>query len=206
MYTVNQWPSQSIFLVLGQKNLESLRETERIRKNFTTPGYKVPNLPLLNLNTDPDHARLTRDPKVALWNSLVPLPPAWAQTEEYWIKFQNEYPEWQMKELQKYIDNIGWDKVVGLLVRTPYWIAKHFSNMAMSGNVNIIDPTPTQIGSYRPIPELAQHKTPIENLYATGSAFGSWGMSSFCASYTCYKVISDAYGLSMPWKEKGRPY
>jgi len=56
----------------------------------------------------------------------------------------------------------------------------------------------------RPTPELANHRTPIKNLYATG---GSWHVGSNCGaseSYNCYKIIAKDMDLDKPWEESGK--
>jgi hypothetical protein len=56
----------------------------------------------------------------------------------------------------------------------------------------------------RPTPELANHRTPIKNLYATG---GCWHIGSNAGaneSYNCYKIIASDMGLGKPWEESGK--
>lgn len=191
---------------LGPRSLDAMKEQASEQKMFTVPGFRQSPPKLLNIVTDPEDAAFSCDPNLTQWLMFNPAPPAWAQTKEYWNTFEKEYPKWQLKELEKYVDGASWDNVIGMIVRTPQWVVEHLPNMAPSGNVNVIDMVPSQIGPNRPIPELAQHRTPVGGLYATGSAFGSWGMSSLCAAYTCYKSISADLGLTMPWKDAGRAY
>ncbi|UCD28324.1 MAG: NAD(P)/FAD-dependent oxidoreductase [Planctomycetota bacterium] len=185
---------------LGEKSFESLIEESNYRRN----GKMAPN-PLIILATAPNCAELTSDPNHCVAHADAGCVPAYAYPEEWWIKFQHEHAEHQMKILQQYTTNISWDKVAGVIPVTPYYIAKHLKNMGPSGNFNIIDSIISQMGSFRPIPELARHRTPIENLYATGSAWG-WGQASLTSAYTCYKVMADDFGLRKPWEEKNRKY
>ena len=186
---------------LGGKQISSILEESCYRRM-----YQMPPAPLILIITEPPGAQLTRDPNTFIWHTETFVPPAWAYPEEWWQKFQHEHAEWQMSQFQKYLVDMSWDKIIGFYPVTPYHTAKHFKNMAPSGNWNIIDLIPSQIGSFRPIPELAQHRTPIKNLYATGSGFGNWGSSSFCSSYSCYKVMAEDYSLRKPWEEQGRAY
>jgi hypothetical protein len=67
-----------------------------------------------------------------------------------------------------------------------------------------IDRTPFQTEENRPTPELANHRTPIKNLYATG---GSWHVGSNAGaseSYNCYRIIAKDLKLAKPWEEPGK--
>ena len=194
------------FVNFGPKSVDAALGMFANAAKLKTPGSVVPKSPIISMNIDPMDSHICNDKEAATWNLLDLAPPAWAQTDEYWRTFAEEYPDYQIKHLSQYVDGADWDNIVGVLVRTPHWIAKHFKNMGPSGNVNIIDTIPGQMGSSRPTPELAQHRTPVPGLYATGSAFGSWGMSSFCSAYTCYRTMSEDLGLRKPWEEKGRAY
>jgi beta-carotene ketolase (CrtO type) len=186
---------------LGPKGLSSLMNECSLRRM----NQAVPD-PLMLVLVLPEEARLNPSGKFCQVLTEHSAPPAWAYPEEWWIKFHHERPDWKMQKFQEFAVNMDWDKVIGAIPVTPYYVAKHLKNMAPSGNWQIIDMIPSQIGSFRPIPELAQHRTPIKNLYATGSAFGGFPATSFCGSYSCYKVMAEDYGLRMPWNEKGRPY
>ena len=140
----------------------------------------MPEDPLVVLTTCPARAQLTRDPKWCVAHSETSAPPAWVYPEEWWIKFQHDHAELLMNKFQEYMIDMSWDKVAGVIPVTSYYIAKHLKNMAPSGNWQIIDFIPSQMGANRPIPELARHRTPIKNLYATGSGWGSWAASSLC--------------------------
>lgn len=172
-------------ITLGERSVMSLVKEGAYRRM-----YQVPPELMLVFTSMPPIAGLTRDPKQCIAHVEGAVPPAWAFPEEWWIKFQHEHAEYQMRKFQQYMVDMSWDKVVGLTPVTPYYIAKHLKNMASSGNWMVIDFIPSQAGSFRPIPELARHRTPIKNLYAVGSAWG-WGMSSLCSAYTCYKVMAE---------------
>ena len=189
------------FFTLGEKSIQSIVDECETRKN-----HKMPLDPLVVLTTCPPGSQLTRDPKQCVAHSETSAPPAWACSEDWWIKFQHEHAEFLMNKFQQYMVDMSWEKVAGFIPITSYYIAKHLKNMAPSGNWQIIDFIPSQMGANRPIPELARHRTPIKNLYATGSGWGSWAASSLCSAYTCYKVMAEDYDLRKPWEEQGRLY
>ncbi len=166
----------------------------------------MPPDPMILMMVAPPMLKLTANPNHCVMLTETYVPPAHYYPEEWWIKFQQEHADYKMKKIQQYTKNIGWDKVMGLSPVTPYYTAKHFKNMAPSGTWQIIDFIPSQMGFFRPCPELSQHRTPVKNLYATGSGFGNWGASSLSGTYTCYKVLADDFGLRKPWDEQGRSY
>ena len=185
----------------GEKSIMGFLKESAYRKM-----YQMPPEFTLFFTTAPPRTQLTRDPKQCVAHVEAAVPPAWAFPEDYWIKFQHEHAEYQMRKFQQFMVDMSWDKVVGLIPVTPWYIVKHLKNMGPSGNWMIIDFIPSQIGCFRPTTELARHRTPVKNLYATGSGWGSFAASSLCAAYTCYKVMADDYGLRKPWAEQGRPY
>ena len=126
-------------------------------------------------------------------------------TAEEWKTIKKRHAQQVMDTFAKVSSNMTWDNVIGYVPLTPFDHC-HMPNMAPTGNWGIIDHTPTQLGKYRPVPELAQHRTPINGFYATGSA---WPPTAGCwpgQGYTCYKVMAEDFGLRKPWEEKGREY
>jgi hypothetical protein len=68
----------------------------------------------------------------------------------------------------------------------------------------LLDRVPYQSDDKRPLPELANHRTPIKNLYATGSAWHVGANSGSTESYNCYKIIAKDMNLGKPWEEQGK--
>lgn len=127
-------------------------------------------------------------------------------TEREWMEFKKAHAEKTISVWQEYAPNMTWDNVIGYDPITPWDQAKRQKNMAPAGCNSIIDRIPGQMFPFTPIPEMADHRTPIERLYATGSAWGPRGGGTACQGYTCYKAIAQDLGLGKPWEEKGRPY
>ena len=132
--------------------------------------------------------------------------PASTLTEREWLEFKKSHAEAVIKLWQEYASNMTWDNVIGYLPRTPY-DACEIANMGPTGNTGIIDRgIPSQLGRFRPVPELAGYKTPIGNLYATGSAWHPVGSAGCWNGYNCYKIIAQDLGLEKPWEKGGRPW
>lgn len=123
-------------------------------------------------------------------------------SEAEWLEYKKAHAEEVMSLLQNHSD-MSWDNVIGYVPLTPYDHCR-LENMAPHGNWAVIDCLPSQIGRLRPTPELARHRTPIENLYATGSAWHPSGQASAWNGYNCYKIIAEDYGLERPWD--GHPW
>ena len=70
----------------------------------------------------------------------------------------------------------------------------------------VVDALPGQGGKVRPLAEFSRHRTPIQGLYATGSAWGLFHTGSSAQGYACYKAIAEDMGLGKPWEEKRRSY
>ncbi len=131
--------------------------------------------------------------------------PAYALSEKEWLEYKKQKPIVEQAIWQEYAPNMTWDKIIDCYIHSPYDTLQ-LANFAPSGSDMIIDAVPHQVGSCRPIPELAQHRTPVKNLYATGSAWPPRGCAASWQGYNCYKIMAEDYGLRKPWDEKGRPY
>jgi phytoene dehydrogenase-like protein len=128
-----------------------------------------------------------------------------AYDEKWWIEHQKVLSRAMIDELHKYAPNITWDTVIGWEAMSPYSMSR-LKNMKY-GHWFIVDFVASQIGSLRPIPELAGYKVPgIKGSYCTGSGWhGSIGASDW-SGYNCYKVIAKDFDVRKPWVEKGRPF
>ena len=129
------------------------------------------------------------------------MPPATALTEREWLELKEQHAKDMIDLWQTFAPNMTWENVIGCDSGTPYDCCR-LKNLGPNGNWAVIDHVPHQSGAFRPLPELAGHKTPIENLYATGAAWGNGaGMNE---AYSCYKVIAEDLDLGKPWLEPGK--
>jgi phytoene dehydrogenase-like protein len=130
-------------------------------------------------------------------------PPATEHTEKEWMEIKKRYADELMSIWQKHAPNMTWDNVIGIDCQTPY-DANHMKNLAPNGCMAVLDRVPHQCEDKRPMPELANHRTPIANLYATGAAWHIGANSSAAESYNCYKIIAKDMNLAKPWEEPGK--
>ena len=124
-------------------------------------------------------------------------------TEAEWLKVKAEYADDVLKIWQDQAPNMNWDNVIGVDTNSPYDNLR-LKNLAPHGNFAGIDRTLWQMGPNRPTPELANHRTPVKNLFCTGGFWPIGGNASAEAGYNCYKTISRDLNLPKPWEEQGK--
>jgi phytoene dehydrogenase-like protein len=145
-----------------------------------------------------DKARVPEGKYAILTEQFVPS--ADTYTEKQWLEFKKKHADDVVKLLGEHTSNMSWDNVIGCYSHTPYDCCD-LLNMAPTGNWGVIDMVPSQLGRFRPVPELAGHRTPIKNLYATGTAWHPFAAATDWQGYNCYKVIAEDFGLRKPWEE-----
>ncbi|HEX7406775.1 MAG TPA: NAD(P)/FAD-dependent oxidoreductase [Candidatus Binatia bacterium] len=130
-------------------------------------------------------------------------PPASAHTEKEWLEIKKRYADELIGLWEDYAPNMNWDNVIGVDTNCAFDHTR-MRNLGINGTMAGIDRSPFQIEENRPTPELANHRTPIKHLYATG---GSWHVGSNAGSteaYNCYRIIAKDLGLAKPWEEPGK--
>ena len=130
-------------------------------------------------------------------------PPASTFTEKEWLEIKDRYADELISIWKDYAPNMNWDNVIGIDTNTPY-DANRMLNLAPNGTMAGIDRTPCQVDGLRPTPELANHRTPIEGLYATGGCWHVGSNAGSSESYNCYKIIAKDMGLDGPWDRDGK--
>lgn len=130
-------------------------------------------------------------------------PPAPTYTEREWLEIKKRYSEELISIWKRHAPNMNWDNIIGVDSNSPYDCLRQ-KNMAPNGNMTVVDCSLYQRAANRPTPELANHRTPIKNLYATGSAWSPGGWAASAESYNCYKIIAGDLGLGKPWEEPGK--
>jgi len=80
------------------------------------------------------------------------------------FELRKEFPKALIKDWQKYAPNMTPDNVIGSHFDVPPTIASRNINYinACAGGCSI---TPSQLGRWRPIPELSGYRMPVDNLY-----------------------------------------
>ena len=129
--------------------------------------------------------------------------PAPTYTEREWLEIKRKYAEDLLAVWQRHAPNMTWDNIIGVDTNSPYDALRE-KNLGPNGNMAVLDCPSYQRDANRPTPELANHRTPIKNLYATGSAWSPGGWAASSESYNCYKIVAGDLGLGKPWEEPGK--
>jgi len=190
---------QSTFVVLVTKDPTALIRDQAMRLAGKMPDDS-PDIEIV-LHPINDKTRVPEG-KFSILTSQFVLP-ATALTEEQWLEFKKSHADYMMGVMQKHAPNMTWDNVIGYVPLTPYDHCR-LANMAPHGSWSIADIITSQMGRLRPVPELAMSRTPIKNLYATGSGWHPYAEAACWQAYWCYKIIAEDLGLGKPWE--GRPW
>ncbi len=127
-------------------------------------------------------------------------------SDKEWREYKKGYARKSIEAWQEYAPNMTWDNIIGYAPHTPLDCC-NVMQTAPTGNWATIDLIPSQMGRWRPVPELARHKVPgIAGLYATGGAWPPTACASASQGYTCYKVIVEDFKLDKFWVENGYSY
>lgn len=125
--------------------------------------------------------------------------------EREWLQIKKDFEEELIRQWSEYAPNINRENVIGMDVGTPYDIEMRHINMRY-GDPSVGNAVISQMGRFRPFPELAGYKTPVENVYVCGAGTHVAMGIARPNSYNCFKVITGDFGLNRIWEEKGRPY
>ncbi len=126
-------------------------------------------------------------------------------SEREWLRLKKDFVKEMLRQWQWYAPNMTEDNLIDAHITTPDDTLKRNINM-WEGSWSVGAMFASQMGRFRPIPELANHRTPIENIYHGSAATHFGGGIGRSGSYNCYKVIAEDLGLRKIWEEKGRPF
>lgn len=157
--------------------------------------------PTVTCHSIVDHSYAPPGKHVAQSEQLAP--PATRYSEREWLEIKERYADELIGIWQQYAPNMSWDNVIGVDTNSPYDNLR-MKNLAPRGTMAGIDRPAYQNGDNRPTPELANYRTPIKNLYATGGCWHVGSNAGSSESYNCYKIIAGDMGLGKPWEEQGK--
>lgn len=132
-------------------------------------------------------------------------PPCYTRSEKEWRVLRRRIFKVLFEQWPIYAPNMTWDNVIDVYVDTP-WETSHRNIDMREGDACLGAQLPFQLGRFRPIPEFAQYRLPVKNLYiCSANTHPSGGVRCACG-YNAYKIIAEDFGLPKPWEEKGREW
>ncbi len=115
-----------------------------------------------------------------------------------WDEIGHSYGRQCLDAWRAYAPNLTDDAIIDWVPYTPADIPRKIRNMVngdwMMGEVSL-----DNMLDRRPLPELAQYRTPIEGLYMAGSTQHPHGFITFAPAYNALQVIADDLGLQKWW-------
>ncbi len=159
----------------------------------------------LNLLVTPDSIwdpSRAAEGKQNLWIEEASCPLRYFSYKE-WRDLRDEFvnnhmiPHWQ-----KYAPNMTPDNIMGTRIYTPMDLFETHPDM-IEGSFTRQAHIGSQSESFRGLPELADYRTPVKNLYACESGLqGGMGIARG-SSYQAYRAIAQDLGLPRVWEEWG---
>jgi phytoene dehydrogenase-like protein len=126
-------------------------------------------------------------------------------SEAKWAEMRREFPKELLKQYQIYAENMTEANIIDSYFDTCMETSRRNINFVNS-SVSVGAMIPSQMGRFRPIPELSQYQTPVDNLFLCSATTHVGGGIRGSCGYNCYKIIADKYGLKKHWELKGRSY
>ena len=109
---------------------------------------------------------------------------------EDWVKLKNGFMESLLKVWRRYATNLTDANIEMKVALDPFYLAGRWPNMRR-GSVWIARKIPAQMGSSRPIAELAEYRTPIQRLYQVGAATHPADAVIAGSGYNCWQIMKE---------------
>lgn len=122
-----------------------------------------------------------------------------------WNRLKDEFVDRTFEEWQKLAPNMTRDNLIAARIYSPHDVLESHPDM-LEGGWTEGAMFASQLGRFRPIPELSGYRTPLKNLYICSSNLHSAGGIGRGSSYNCYKTLAQDHGLPKFWEQSGRDY
>ncbi len=113
---------------------------------------------------------------------------------EDWVKLKKGFMESVLKTWRTYATNLTDDNIEMKVAIDPFYIAGRWPNMRR-GSVWLARKMSAQMNDNRPIPELANYRTPIERLYQIGAATHPADAVMAGSGYNCWQTMKEDLAL-----------
>ncbi len=121
-----------------------------------------------------------------VWGQYYPY--ELADKSQTWDDIAEREADKLIDVVTQYAPNVR-DAVIGRFIQTPLDLERRLG--LLRGNVMHVEMELDQMFLYRPLPELATYRTPIENLYLTGASTHPGGGVFAASGYNTARVVLD---------------
>jgi len=118
---------------------------------------------------------------------------------ERWDNIKNDYMDRCIAKWREYAPNLNDKNIIMKTALSPLDIERKLSNMK-KGGVFMGRTMLGQLEYFRPLPELSQYRTPIENLYLCGACCHPGGGIIGAAALIAAEIIAEDHGLDKWWE------
>jgi beta-carotene ketolase (CrtO type) len=120
--------------------------------------------------------------------------PRRAFSAEEWRAIKHRFSEHVLREWARYAPNMTPDNVIATRVYTPHDIERERPNM-IQGGYSTGSTIASQLGRFRPTPELTGYRLLLDNVYDCSANLHSGPGIGRGSSYNCYQEIARAHRL-----------
>lgn len=184
--------SQSI----GYENYDDLKEHLKELSSGQLPT--VPRFEAAcNTLFDPTQAPPNHHTAI-IWQEIPSIPDFKGNASKM-AELKESYGERCIEKWRSYAPNLDEGNILGKFIYTPFDYAQKLISMR-TGNWALGSMNIQQWGSNRPVPELAQYRTPIKNLYLCSSSCHPGGSIFLAAGYNAANIIAEDLGIPKWWQ------
>ncbi len=115
-------------------------------------------------------------------------------SQDQWRAVKAQFVENLMQAWARYAPNMTADNVIASRVYSPHDIERERPNM-IEGGYSTGSTIASQLGRFRPIPEITSHRIVLENVYDCSANLHSGSGIGRGSSYNCYQEIARALQL-----------
>lgn len=116
-----------------------------------------------------------------------------------WNRIKEEFTNQWLDRWRTFAPNMTRDNIIGVRLYTPYDVEASHPDM-IEGGWTEGSMVASQLGRFRPFPEVASYHTPVENLYICSSNLHSAAGLGQGSSYNAYRAIAEDRGLDRVWE------
>lgn len=114
-----------------------------------------------------------------------------------WRTVKQRFSENLLRTWSKYAPNMNTENVIAARVYSPEDIQRERPNM-LEGGYSTGSTIASQLGRFRPVPDMTGHRVLLENLYDCSANLHSGSGIGRGSSYNCYQEIAQALHLEQP--------